>query len=339
MKIVREWRDRPIATRGTVMALGNFDGVHRGHQALLARACEVAMSRGAKPAVMVFEPHPRSFFQPDRPLFELTPLPRKLKLLELFGIDVAAVVTFDAALAALTAEQFVDDVLADGLGIAHAVAGYNFFFGKGRGGNPQVLQELGAKAGIGVDVVEAVGAAGETFSSSRARELLAEGDPRGAAEVLGYWWRVVGEVTGGARRGRDLGFPTANITLADSQVLRHGIYAVRVHVDGAVRHGAAYLGTRPTFDDGPPVLETFLLDFDGDLYGKTLEVEFIDYLRDDARFPDADSLVDQMRIDCEKAARLLAEVDADDPMLSTRSGARWPATGWARPEPSSAARL
>ncbi len=316
MKIVREWRDRPPATRGTVMAIGNFDGVHRGHQALLTRACDVAATRGAPPATMVFEPHPRSFFQPDRAFFELTPLPRKLKLLELFGIEVAAVVAFDARLAALSAEEFVNEVLVDGLGIAHAVAGYNFFFGKGRGGNPHVLQELGAKAGIGVDIVEAVGAAGETFSSTRARESLAEGDPRGAAEVLGYWWRAVGEVTGGARRGRDLGFPTANITLADSQVLRHGIYAVRVHVDGAVRHGAAYLGTRPTFDDGPPVLETFLLDFDGNLYGKTLEVEFIDYLRDDARFPDADSLVEQMRIDCEKAAQILRQVDASDPMLA-----------------------
>jgi len=316
VEIVEDWRDRPTATRGAVLAIGNFDGVHRGHQALLGRAREIAAAQGKAAGAMVFEPHPRTFFQPERPFFELTPLPRKLKLLELFGLDVAAVVRFDAALASLTAEQFVDRVLVDGLQIAHAVAGYNFFFGKGRGGNPQVLQELGARGGIGVEIVEAVGAAGETFSSTRARELLAEGDPRGAADVLGYWWRVVGEVTGGARRGRDLGFPTANITLADSQVLRHGIYAVRVHVDGAVRHGAAYLGTRPTFDDGPPVLETFLLDYDGNLYGKTLEVEFIDYLRDDARFPDADSLVDQMRIDCEKAARLLAAVDADDPMLS-----------------------
>ncbi len=315
MEIVHDWRERPAATRGAVLAIGNFDGVHRGHQALLGRAREIAAAQGKTAGAMVFEPHPRTFFQPERPFFQLTPLPRKLKLLDLFGLDVAAVVRFDAALAGLTADQFVDRVLVDGLQIAHAVAGYNFFFGKGRGGNPQVLLELGAKRGIGVEIVEAVGAAGETFSSTRARELLAEGDPRGAAEVLGYWWRVVGEVTGGARRGRDLGFPTANITLADSQVLRHGIYAVRVHVDGAVRHGAAYLGTRPTFDDGPPVLETFLLDFDGDLYGKTLEVEIIDYLRDDARFPDADSLVDQMRIDCEKAARLLAGVDAHDPML------------------------
>lgn len=316
MEIVREWRDRPPVTRGTVMAIGNFDGVHRGHQALLARACDIAQARGLKPAVMMFEPHPRSFFQPDRPFFQLTPLPRKLKLMELFGIEVAAVVNFDGALAALSAEAFVNEVLVDGLGIAHAVAGYNFFFGKGRGGNPQVLQELGAGAGVGVEIVEAAGAAGETFSSTRARETLAEGDPRGAAEVLGYWWRVIGTVTGGAGRGRSLGFPTANITLSDGQALRHGIYAVRVHEAGAVRHGAAYLGTRPTFDNGPAVLETFLLDYDGDLYGKTLEVEFIDYLRDDARFPDADSLVEQMRIDCEKAARLLAEVDADDPMLA-----------------------
>ncbi|MFP3921990.1 MAG: bifunctional riboflavin kinase/FAD synthetase, partial [Dichotomicrobium sp.] len=307
MEIVQEWRDRPAATRNAVMAIGNFDGVHRGHQALLERACTLAREQGRPAGVMVFEPHPRTFFQPDRAFFELTPLPRKLHLMELFGIDVASVVRFDAALAGLTAEAFVQEVLVDGLGIAHAVVGYNFFFGKGRGGNPAVLQELGARAGFGVDVVEAVGGAGEAFSSTRAREALAEGDPRGAADVLGYWWRVVGEVTGGAGRGRNLGFPTANITLAENQVLRHGIYAVRVHVDGAIRHGAAYLGTRPTFDDGPAVLETFLLDYDGDLYGKRLEVEFIEYIRDDARFPDADSLVDQMRIDCEKAAQILSD--------------------------------
>ncbi len=316
MEIVREWRDRPAETRWAVLAIGNFDGVHRGHQALLQRAREVAAQRGARAGAMVFEPHPRTFFQPERAFFELTPLPRKLRLMELFGLDVSAVVRFDAELASLTAEDFVQQVLADGLQIAHAVAGYNFFFGKGRGGNPTVLQELGAQTGIGVDIVDAVGGAGEVFSSTRARESLAEGDPRGAAEVLGYWWRVVGEVTGGAGRGRDLGFPTANITLAESQALRHGIYAVRVHVDGAIRHGAAYLGTRPTFDDGPAVLETFLLDYDGDLYGKKLEVEFIEYIRDDARFPDADSLVEQMRIDCGKAAQILKDIDASDPMLA-----------------------
>jgi len=316
LDIVHNWQDHPAATRGAVMAIGNFDGVHRGHQALLKRACEIAEERDAKAGAIVFEPHPRTFFQPDRPFFELTPLPRKLRLMELFSLDIAAVVRFDAALASLTAEQFIEQVLVDGLQIAHAVAGYNFFFGKGRGGNPTLLQDLGTQAGIGVDIVEAVGGAGEVFSSTRARETLAEGDPRGAAEVLGYWWRVVGEVTGGAGRGRDLGFPTANITLADSQVLRHGIYAVRVHVDGVVRHGAAYLGTRPTFDDGPAVLETFLLDYDGDLYGKKLEVEFIEYIRDDARFPDADSLVEQMRIDCEKSAQILRQIDANDPMLA-----------------------
>jgi len=316
VEIVRDWRDRPAATGGAVMAIGNFDGVHRGHQALLQRAFEVAAARGAKAGAMVFEPHPRTFFQPERPFFELTPLPRKLKLLELFGLDVAAVIRFDGALAALTAEEFVDDVLVDRLRIAHAVAGYNFFFGKGRGGNPQVLCELGVRAGIGVDIVEAVGGGGEVFSSTLARESLAEGDPRGAAEVLGYWWRVIGTVTSGAGRGRNLGFPTANIELAETQPLRHGIYAVRVHENGRIHHGAAYLGTRPTFDDGPAVLETFLLAYDGDLYGKTLEVEFIEYLRDDARFPDADTLIEQMRIDCEKAGHVLAEVERNDPMAA-----------------------
>ena len=315
MQVLRHWHGVPKPWRGASIAIGNFDGVHRGHQALLSRAVE--MRAQASPAgVMLFEPHPRKYFQPERFIFELTPLARKLKLLELFGLDLAFVIDFDSDFASLSAHDFVNRVLVGGLGAAHVVVGYDFFFGKGREGNAAVLQALGEQVGISVSVIEAVGGAGEIFSSTRVRELLAEGDPRGAANVLGYWWRVIGEVRSGAGRGRNLGFPTANITLADSQPLRHGIYAVRVHRGAKVHHGAAYLGTRPTFDDGPPVLETFLLDFSGDLYGQALEVEFIDYIRDDARFSSAGSLVDQMQIDCANARRILSAVESDDPMLA-----------------------
>lgn len=315
MEIVRRWQDVPAALRGAVLAIGNFDGVHRGHQALLDKTKAAARDAECPAGVMLFEPHPRNFFQPQRPIFELTPLPRKLDLLAMYGMDLAVVVDFNAEFAALSAEAFVKKVLIGALETRRAIVGYDFLFGKGRQGNPQILSKLGNAGGMAVSVVEPVGAAGETFSSTRVRELLAEGDPRGAAEMLGYWWLIEGDVAGGAGRGRRLGFPTANIALAQSQALHHGIYAVRVYVDGLRHHGAAYLGTRPTFDAGPPVLEIFLLNYEGDLYGKTLEVELIDFVREDARFRHADSLVEQMHADCEQARRILECIDSHDPML------------------------
>jgi riboflavin kinase/FMN adenylyltransferase len=305
MEIVEGWSDVPARCRGASLAIGNFDGVHRGHRAVIEAAREAALAKGAKAGAMVFEPHPRKFFQPSKPFFVLTPLPRKLELLEKVGCDLAAVLRFDATLASLSAEEFEKQVLAEGFGISHAAIGFSFLFGRGRGGNPRVLRELGQRFGFGVSVVEPKGEAGEIYSSTRVRELLAEGDVASAAEMLGHWWRVTGEVMGGAGRGAGLGFPTANIALGEGQSLKHGIYAVRVHVDGQSLSGAAYLGTRPTFDSGPPLLETFLFDFDGDLYGKTISVEFIAFVRGDAKFRSAEALSAQMRVDCQRAQSLL----------------------------------
>jgi riboflavin kinase/FMN adenylyltransferase len=305
MEIVEGWSDVPAQCRGASLAIGNFDGVHRGHRAVIEAAQDAARPLGAKTGAMVFEPHPRKYFQPSKPLFVLTPLPRKLELFEKLGCDLTAVLPFDAVLANLSAEEFARDVLAEGFGISHATIGFDFFFGRGRGGNPQTLCELGQRFGFGVTVVEPKGGAGEIYSSTRIRELLAEGDVASAAEMLGHWWRVTGEVIGGAGRGAGLGFPTANIRLGDGQSLKHGIYAVRVHVEGQVLKGAAYLGTRPTFDSGPPLLETFLFDFDGDLYGKIIGVEFIAFVRGDAKFKSAEALSVQMAADCLSAKNLL----------------------------------
>ena len=295
----------PPAARGAALAIGNFDGVHRGHQALLQAARDAAAQTGGKAGVILFEPHPREFFQPDKPHFRLTPLPRKLELLEAFGLDLAVVLRFDAALAGLSAEAFIAQVLVQELSVSHVVVGYDFRFGKGRTGDPETLRRAAAAHGFAVTVVAQVADAGEVFSSSAIRAELAQGDVQGAAEMLGHWWRVTGTVIGGAKRGTGLGFPTANIALAPGTALAHGIYAVRVPVDGKPHPAAAYLGTRPTFDDGAPVLEVFVLDFDDDLYGRQIAVDFIDHIRGDRRFDSIDDLKAQMQHDCDRARILL----------------------------------
>jgi riboflavin kinase/FMN adenylyltransferase len=279
--------------------------VHRGHKALLRATKAAAAQVGGKAGVILFEPHPREFFQPDKPHFRLTPLPRKLELLQAFGLDLVVVLRFDAALAGLSAEAFIAQVLVQGLGVAHVVVGYDFRFGKGRAGDPDALRRAGATHGFGVTVVAQVAEAGEVFSSSAIRAELAQGDVHGAAEMLGYWWRVTGTVIGGAKRGTGLGFPTANLALAPGTTLAHGIYAVRVLVDGKMHPAAAYLGTRPTFDDGAPMLEVFLLDFDGDLYGREIAVEFIAHIRGDRRFDGVEALQAQMQADCDHARAIL----------------------------------
>jgi riboflavin kinase/FMN adenylyltransferase len=313
MEVLQGWRDVPKSLKGASLAIGNFDGVHRGHRAVLD-AARVAARRNAPVGAMVFEPHPRKFFQPGKSLFQLTPLKRKLELLAELGLDLAAVLPFDAALAGLSAEEFVGEVLVGGFGISHATTGYNFFFGKQRQGNPAVLKALGETYGFGVTIVEAAGLSGEIFSSTRIREMLAEGDVAGAAVMLGAWWQVEGTVEPGAGRGAGLGFPTANIRLGEGQSLSHGIYAVRVRVDGAWHQGVAYLGTRPTFDAGAPLLEIFLFEFAGDLYGRAITVEFIEFVRPDAKFRSGTDLAVQMRIDCEKARAILARTG--EPNLS-----------------------
>ncbi len=296
----------PPDARGASVAIGNFDGVHRGHQALIARACLEAEPLGARTGAVVFEPHPREFFQPARPLFTLTPLPQKLKLLEQYGVDVTFVLPFAHELAQMSAEAFVERVLVEGLGIRHVVIGHDFLFGKSRAGNAQQMAELGKTLGFGVSIVAPVGSGGEVYSSSAVRAELAQGDVEGAAQMLGHRWKVEGIVQGGARRGTGLGYPTANIALGKGAALAHGIYAVHVGFEGNRYQAAAYLGTRPTFDDGSPVLEVFLFDFDGDLYGRPIEVEFVAFLRGDRKFDSLEALKAQMDIDCARAREVLA---------------------------------
>lgn len=306
MQVVHGYTHVPITARAAVVAIGNFDGVHRGHRALVSEAIRLGKALGRAPAVMVFEPHPREFFAPDEQHFRLMPLNRKLAILEHLGIKVAFVEEFDHHMAQLTADEFIERVLVAGLGVAHVVIGYDFYFGRKRGGSPETMVEGGHALGFGVTVVPAVADAGEVFSSSAVRLHLAQGEVKGAAHILGGNWRVTGKVVGGAKRGTGLGYPTANLPMPKGTGLGHGIYAVRAHVDGKAHAAAAYLGTRPTFDDGMPVLEVFLFDFDGDLYGKEMEVEFVDFIRGDRKFSSIDDLVAQMESDVAKARETLA---------------------------------
>ena len=325
MDIVRFWRDVPVSLKGAVLAIGNFDGVHRGHQAVLREAMRIAASEGRRAGAVVFEPHPREFFAPHLPFFRLTPLPLKLELLEALGLDQTFVIPFDGALSSLSAEAFATDVVAKGLGASHVVVGHDFSFGKGRTGTTEGLAALGRTLGFGVDVVSPVGAAEGIFSSSRIREHLRAGEVRDAAEQLGFWWRVRGRVGKGAGRGKGLGFPTLNVALDPGQDVRHGIYAMRVENGGRRYHAAGYVGTSPTFGDSAPVLEAYLLDFTGDLYGEEVEIEFIAFLRDDQTFASPEALAEQMRRDCDDARAILARIDADDPMLRFPLGRAEPA--------------
>jgi riboflavin kinase / FMN adenylyltransferase len=306
MRIINGSDQVPASARGAALAIGNFDGVHRGHQALIEATRKEARRLGTQAGAVVFEPHPREHFQPDKPHFRLTPLPLKLRLMEEFGIDLAIVLAFDARLAALSADEFVTRVLLDALGARQVVVGYDFRFGKGRSGDPKSLQQAADALGFGVTVIGQVAEAGEVFSSSAIRAELALGDVKGAAQMLGWWWRVTGVVKSGAKRGTGLGFPTANISLPPGTALAHGIYAVRISMGSRHYAGAAYLGTRPTFDDGAAILETFLFDFDGDLYGREIEVEFIDFIRPDRRFDSAAALQAQMDEDCSRAREILS---------------------------------
>lgn len=301
----------PAQLRGGVVAIGNFDGVHRGHQAVLERALTEAARRGAPALVLSFEPHPRKVFRPDMPLFVLTPPPMKARLLSQLGFAALVEQPFTRDFASLSAEAFVTDVLEKNLGITHAVTGFDFHFGKDRQGGPAFLMAAGERHGFGVTLVDAFRDEGaEVVSSSRIRALLCAGEVAEAAGLLGYRFTVEGEVIGGQQLGRTLGFPTANMRLSPEATLKEGIYAVRFRrADGTLYDGVASFGRRPTVDDnGAPLLETFVFDFSGDLYGEICAVSFFGFLRSEVKFDGLDALVAQMKRDEAEARALLAGV-------------------------------
>ena len=301
----------PARLRGGVVAIGNFDGVHRGHQAVLERALAEARRRGVPALVLTFEPHPRKLFRPDTPLFVLTPPPMKARLLTLLGFAAVVEQPFDRAFANLSAEDFVTGVRDRNLGVTHAVTGFDFHFGKDRQGGPAYLMAAGEHHGFGVTLVDAFRDEGaEVVSSSRIRALLCEGATAEAVGLLGYRYTIEAEGIGGQQLGRTLGFPTANMSLSPETGLREGIYAVRLRrADGTLHDGVASFGRRPTVDaNGAPLLETFVFDFSGDLYGETCAVSLFGFLRPEVKFDGLDALVAQMKHDEAEARALLAGV-------------------------------
>ena len=299
----------PPGLEGCVVALGNFDGLHRGHVGVIERAKTLAARLRRPCAVLTFEPHPADFFAGRSVIFRLTPPLAKAALLKRLGLDGMITLTFDAAFAALPAEAFTRDVLSRRLGVFAVVAGYDFRFGKGRRGDAEFLKSEGARLGFAVEIVERIASdeAGslDAVSSTATREALEQGDVRLARRLLGRPYLVEGEVVKGAQRGRALGFPTANIALDASNRLRHGVYAVTLEARETLHWGVASFGKRPTFDDGPPLLEVFVFDFNGDLYGETVEVTFYDFLRGEEKFASIDALVVQMNADVEAARAAL----------------------------------
>jgi riboflavin kinase / FMN adenylyltransferase len=294
------------ALQGAVVAIGNFDGVHRGHRAVIAAARARAHTLGRPAAALTFEPHPRSVLRPQEPLFRLTDERAKLRLFAAAGLSGAIVLNFDAALAEPAPEDFIADILLRRLGIAGAAVGFDFRFGKNRTGTPDFLAAEGARLGFAVDIVPAVEVEGRRIASGVIREQLAAGRIAEANALLGYPWFVSGEVVHGDKRGRELGYPTANLRLDPANALRHGIYAVRVGVGGRRYDGVASFGRRPMFDVGTVLLEVHLFDFAGDLYGTTIDVAVLDWIRPEMVFDTVAALVRRMDEDSRLARVALA---------------------------------
>ncbi|WP_417481055.1 bifunctional riboflavin kinase/FAD synthetase [Maricaulis sp.] len=296
--------------RGAVVALGNFDGVHLGHRAVLDVARNLAGAAGAKLGVALFEPHPRRYFAPEARAFRLMSPARRDALLASLGVDQLHVLEFDAVMAQMTPEGFVQTVLADGLGINGIVTGADFRFGAGRTGSTVELAQLCDARGIQSAFAELEGNGSDKVSSTRIRQAIHDGNMQAAAELLGVRWTVDGIVVQGNQRGRTIGFPTANIDLGDYVRPAYGVYAVRVGIDGqpADRPAVANIGTRPTVDGVTELLEVHLLDFDGDLYGRELAVEFHDHLRAERRFDGLDALKAQIALDATRARDVLTRV-------------------------------
>lgn len=312
MHIHRDWRGLPSSARGATVAMGNFDGVHRGHRAVIDAAR--AARPGAPLGIVTFEPHPREYFARlsgrDDPPFRLMNAEARANRLARHGVSQLYELPFGPAVAGLTPEDFAREVLAEGLGVAHVAVGADFRFGRDRAGDAALLTALGAAHGFGVTVVPLVSDGGEAASSTAIRAALAEGRPRDAEAMLGHWHRIEGEVLHGAKRGRELGYPTANMAVDGLHLPRLGVYAVLVDVlTGPLKgnyRGVASLGVRPMFGENAPNLETHIFDFNGDLYGQHLSVALVDYLRPEATFDGLDALVAQMDADTAAARRVLA---------------------------------
>jgi riboflavin kinase/FMN adenylyltransferase len=324
MRLFRHPNEVTPECRGAAVALGNFDGVHLGHQAVIGRAFELARAHDCAAGILTFEPHPRSFFRPEQPPFRLTPFRLKMRLLQALGreqdmgLDFTCCLAFDQQLAGMTAREFAQTVLHDSLRASHIVVGEDFCFGKGRSGDVKTLKELGRELKFGVEAMSAaVDGQGAVHSSTLVREHLQAGRPQDAAAILGRAWEIAGRVEHGQKLGRKLGFPTANITLGDYLLPKLGIYAVRAALDETDQphwiDGVASLGYRPTVGGDAIHFEVYLFDYSGDLYGRHLRVAMLEFLRPELKFPGLDELKAQIAADCDQARRFLAQYQGPKP--------------------------
>jgi riboflavin kinase/FMN adenylyltransferase len=317
MRIFRHYSGLPDSARGHAVAIGNFDGLHRGHLAVIDGAGAAAHAIGAPFGVVTFEPHPRRYFRPKDPAFELTPLRSKVRQLRTLGVDTLYLSHFDEHLAAMTAENFVAEMLVGGLGVRHVAVGYDFVFGNKRRGNAELLRRLAGESGFGVTVVEPVKRAdGQVYSSTRIRELLAAGAAREACELLGRCWEIEGRVRKGDQRGRTIGFPTANVALDEYLEPKLGVYAVWAGIEDGARTtwhmGCANIGRRPTFAGTQVQIEVYIFDFADDIYDRLLRVALVDFIRPEMKFDGITSLRAQIARDCSAARTLLEGIAAGD---------------------------
>jgi riboflavin kinase/FMN adenylyltransferase len=298
LRVVHGWKGLTAADKGAAVALGNFDGVHRGHQRVIAGAAEGAKAHGAPLGVISFDPHPRRLFHPDEPTFRLMTPAQQGRALEALGVERFYVLPFDYEMASFTDREFAQKVLVGGLGVRHVAVGFDISFGKGRTGSPEAMQKYGDEFGFTVSVAEAVGEGGEKFSSTGVRAALRDGHPETAAAILGRPFAIEGVVRRGKQLGRTLGFPTANVLLGDYVAPKFGVYATRTRLpDGREIAGVSSLGVNPTTGEEEPRLEVWLFDFDEDLYGQVIETDLIAFLRPEEKFNSVESLVAQVKRD------------------------------------------
>jgi len=306
LKIVHGWKHLEPADRGAAVALGNFDGVHRGHQAVIAQAAAAARGTGAPLGVITFDPHPRRLFHPDEPSFRLMTLEQQARALAGLGVERFYVLNFDFEMASFSDREFAQFVLHEGLGVAHVAVGFDISFGKGRTGSPALMKAYGEAFGFGVSVAEAVGDNGDKFSSTGVREALRDGHPEIAAAILGRPFAIEGVVRRGQQLGRQLGFPTANVFMADYVTPKLGVYATRTRLpDGRLLPGVANIGNNPTTGEVETRLEVWIFDFDEDLYGQVIETQLIAFLRPEEKFGSIELMVEQIRRDEQQARAIL----------------------------------
>ena len=305
--VITDYANVPAAARGAAIALGNFDGVHAGHVAVISSAEKLAQSLEKPLGTLIFEPPPRRFFQPDSAPFRIMRPERRREALAALGVDVIFELPFDEAMSQMSPEQFVRSVLVEGLGLSHLSVGFDFRFGKGREGDTTTLQTLAEKYGFSLTVQPRISDGSDKASSTAIRNALQNGELSRATRLLGHYWVVDGVVEHGEKRGRTLGFPTANLTLQELIHPRHGIYAVWARIEGETiwREGVANFGRTPTTGERDPLLEVCLFDFDGDLYDKTIDVAFVSFLRSEKKFESLDALVVQMHEDAAESRRVL----------------------------------